>query len=153
MKFHIACFHRILSPFEILTLASAPARSSMTYSPQTGYSADHHTKSAYAGYPNESNNKAWEELIYRTYISSSSSRTEKVTELAMFFNATATEVLKAGNSISESVLLAEGGYVSALGVYHELHCLVSLPPYPPLPNSSTVLPPSDPYNHSTNTFP
>ncbi|KAF1955636.1 hypothetical protein CC80DRAFT_415111 [Byssothecium circinans] len=89
-----------------LTCIKAPARASVTYSLREGYSANHDAESEYSGFPNEANNNAWEDLIY-----------------PMFFNATASEILKAGSSPEDSVLLAEGGYISALGVYHELHCL------------------------------
>lgn len=33
---------------------------------------------------------------------------------------------RAGESIDDAVKIADGGYVAELGVYHELHCLVSI---------------------------
>jgi hypothetical protein len=59
-------------------------------------------------------------------------------KIAMFINTTASEVQQAGNSIQDSVLLGGGGYVAALGIYHELHCLVR----PTLPLSSSPLLPT-----------
>ena len=32
----------------------------------------------------------------------------------------------AGESVEDSAELVEGGYLAALGVYHEIHCLVSI---------------------------
>lgn len=43
----------------------------------------------------------------------------------MFFAATQQDLLDTNSSLETSVRLAEGGYIAALGVYHELHCLVS----------------------------
>lgn len=42
----------------------------------------------------------------------------------MFFAATHSDLLEANEDIDTSVKLADGGYLAALGVYHELHCLV-----------------------------
>ncbi|KAF2828991.1 hypothetical protein CC86DRAFT_403642 [Ophiobolus disseminans] len=62
--------------------------------------------SAYTGWPNDSNNRAWEELIR-----------------PVVFNATAEEMILAGEPLDDSVRLPAGGYLGSLGVYHELHCL------------------------------
>jgi hypothetical protein len=42
----------------------------------------------------------------------------------MFFAATRDELVKARDVPDTSVKLADGGYIAALGVYHELHCVV-----------------------------
>lgn len=39
--------------------------------------------------------------------------------------ATTEELVSAGETVEDSVKLADGGYIAALGVYHEIHCLVS----------------------------
>lgn len=35
-------------------------------------------------------------------------------------------MISAGESVEDSAELVEGGYLAALGVYHNLHCLVSM---------------------------
>ncbi len=35
-------------------------------------------------------------------------------------------MISAGESVEDSAELVEGGYLAALGVYHDLHCLVSI---------------------------
>lgn len=44
--------------------------------------------------------------------------------LAAYFNATKDEFNKAGETMENAAELREGGYLAAIGVYHELHCLV-----------------------------
>lgn len=44
--------------------------------------------------------------------------------VAMFFAATEEELVKAAEPLDDSAKLADGGYIAALGVYHEIHCLV-----------------------------
>ena len=43
---------------------------------------------------------------------------------ASYYSATAEELIKAGESMTNLTELASGGYAASLGVYHELHCLV-----------------------------
>jgi hypothetical protein len=45
--------------------------------------------------------------------------------VALHFNASLAELQRAGESLENLAGLEGGGYVAALGVYHELHCLVS----------------------------
>jgi hypothetical protein len=44
---------------------------------------------------------------------------------AMFFNASLEELRRAGESLEGVAEVEEGGYSATIGVYHELHCLVS----------------------------
>ncbi|KAK3331274.1 hypothetical protein B0H66DRAFT_456316, partial [Apodospora peruviana] len=60
----------------------------------------------YAGLPNEANTKAWDDLIMPT-----------------FFSASLVDLRKTGESVNDSVRLAQGGYLAGLGVYHNIHCL------------------------------
>ena len=47
--------------------------------------------------------------------------------VAIFFNVSLEEVSKAEESVTDDITeLADGGYLAILGVYHELHCLVSI---------------------------
>jgi hypothetical protein len=45
---------------------------------------------------------------------------------AIVFNASAEELMAAGESMEKKLELLEGGYETSLSVYHDLHCLVSL---------------------------
>ncbi|OCL09074.1 hypothetical protein AOQ84DRAFT_291950, partial [Glonium stellatum] len=87
----------------------APAQSSINYETKNEYATDHSKYSVYSGPPNEANNQAWENLIQPT-----------------FFAATEREIIWAHGTVSDSVKLATGGYIAALGVYHEIHCLRQL---------------------------
>lgn len=44
----------------------------------------------------------------------------------MYFAASREELLKAGESPENGAKLPGGGYLAMIGVYHELHCLVSI---------------------------
>lgn len=44
---------------------------------------------------------------------------------AAYFNATVEELQKAGESLDDVAQLSGGGYLASIGVYHELHCVVS----------------------------
>lgn len=44
---------------------------------------------------------------------------------ATYFAATKEELIAGDEHLASSVKLADGGYIAALGVYHEIHCLVS----------------------------
>lgn len=46
---------------------------------------------------------------------------------AVYFKAEREELERAGESMDDKVELEQGGYLANLGVYHELHCLVSRP--------------------------
>jgi len=52
---------------------------------------------------------------------------------ALFFSASKGDMISAGESVEDSAELVEGGYLAALGVYHDLHCLVSIRDSFPLP--------------------
>jgi hypothetical protein len=43
---------------------------------------------------------------------------------ALYFNASKEELLADDASLEISVQVKDGGYIAALGVYHEIHCLV-----------------------------
>lgn len=43
----------------------------------------------------------------------------------MFFNVSLEELRRSGESLDGVAEVEEGGYSATLGVYHELHCLVS----------------------------
>ncbi|KAH7125251.1 hypothetical protein B0J11DRAFT_300685 [Dendryphion nanum] len=74
------------------------------------HSVDHEKHSKYSGPPTVENTKAWEDLVQPT-----------------FFGATEQELVRGKESIDDSVQLADSdGYLAALGVYHELHCLRQL---------------------------
>jgi hypothetical protein len=47
----------------------------------------------------------------------------------MYFAATEQEMLRAGETVKNGAQLTGGDYLATLGVYHELHCLVSSPFY------------------------
>jgi hypothetical protein len=47
---------------------------------------------------------------------------------ATYFNATREELERSGESLENVAELKGGGYLSSLGVYHEVHCLVSAIP-------------------------
>ncbi|ORY16977.1 hypothetical protein BCR34DRAFT_597362 [Clohesyomyces aquaticus] len=87
----------------------SPARESIDFMLKNEHATDHSVQSKYSGYPNDDNNKAWEDLIQPT-----------------FFGATEQEIMQAGDTVDDSVKLEDGGYVAALGVYHEVHCLRQL---------------------------
>ena len=42
-----------------------------------------------------------------------------------FFSATYEELARAGETLENLAELTEGGYMASIGVYHELHCIVS----------------------------
>ena len=47
------------------------------------------------------------------------------TSIATLIRATRDELIAAGESVEDATTLADGsGYLAALGVYHEMHCLV-----------------------------
>ncbi|KAF1994866.1 hypothetical protein P154DRAFT_539246 [Amniculicola lignicola CBS 123094] len=64
------------------------------------------THSIYTGHPSEELDSAWAELVHPMLIQTSRS-----------------EVSLSNDSPEERLELVEGGYLSSLGVYHELHCL------------------------------
>ncbi|KAF2015189.1 hypothetical protein BU24DRAFT_482779, partial [Aaosphaeria arxii CBS 175.79] len=90
------------------------------------HSVDHDNYTKYSGPPTHENTKAWENLIphkhhyitFRNFMYSYS----KIS--ATFFSLSEDELRASGESLHDSVQLAdEDGYLAALGVYHELHCL------------------------------
>jgi hypothetical protein len=63
------------------------------------------------------------------------------TGAALYFNATAKELIASNNSATDAVRVEDGGYVASLGVYHELHCLVCRISYPePLGETYLIVP-------------
>ncbi|KAF2648991.1 hypothetical protein K491DRAFT_735839 [Lophiostoma macrostomum CBS 122681] len=69
------------------------------------YASDH-AVSEYSGLPNENNTQGWNDLIKTTW-----------------FVASKEMLAMTGESIDNSVMLADGGYLAGLGVYHDIHCL------------------------------
>ncbi|KAI6080728.1 hypothetical protein F4821DRAFT_273635 [Hypoxylon rubiginosum] len=62
-----------------------------------------------AGPPTHEQDRAWDNLIRPAY-----------------FNASLEELDKAGETLENLTELTSGGYLSSIGVYHELHCLRQL---------------------------
>ncbi|KAI0438429.1 hypothetical protein F4803DRAFT_534986 [Xylaria telfairii] len=77
----------------------------VSYEVRDEYAAENEP-SPFMGRPNEQNTKAWDDLITPTY-----------------FSASHADLVKTGESINSSVVLADGGYLAGLGVYHDIHCL------------------------------
>ncbi|KAI1269177.1 hypothetical protein F5Y18DRAFT_423420 [Xylariaceae sp. FL1019] len=77
----------------------------VSYEIRAEYAAEN-APSPFMGRPNEHNTQAWDDLITPTY-----------------FSASESDMQKTGESINSSVALADGGYLAALGVYHDIHCL------------------------------
>ncbi|KAM7218429.1 protein of unknown function (DUF3328) domain containing protein [Rhypophila decipiens] len=74
--------------------------------PEQKYGAGEGMGSEFAGPPNQSNTKAWDDLITPT-----------------FFSSSLSDLQMTGESIDDSVRLAQGGYIAGLAVYHNIHCL------------------------------
>lgn len=51
----------------------------------------------------------------------------QLTVAAFYFNISSGELAVANFSGDTAVRVKDGGYLASLGVYHELHCLVSIP--------------------------
>ncbi|KAF2684547.1 hypothetical protein K458DRAFT_389012 [Lentithecium fluviatile CBS 122367] len=64
------------------------------------------SESKFSSMPNDENIQAWDHLIQAT-----------------FFSVSQTELLKTGESINDSVLLADGGYMAGLSVYNDIYYL------------------------------
>lgn len=45
--------------------------------------------------------------------------------IAQYFNASKEELMAGGADPDLSIQVKGGGYIAGLGVYHELHCIVS----------------------------
>ncbi|KAI0381265.1 hypothetical protein F5Y04DRAFT_288908 [Hypomontagnella monticulosa] len=69
----------------------------------------YHRNKTFAGRPTPEKDRAWDHLIKPAY-----------------FNATAEELERAGESLSDIAQLLGGGYLASIGVYHELHCVRQL---------------------------
>ncbi|KAF2792807.1 hypothetical protein K505DRAFT_245899, partial [Melanomma pulvis-pyrius CBS 109.77] len=76
---------------------------------ETEHATNHTKYSNYSGPPNAGNAAAWTHLLQPLY-----------------FNASRDELIAGSASPEESVQVKNGGYVAALGVYHEIHCLNKL---------------------------
>ncbi|KAF2278034.1 uncharacterized protein EI97DRAFT_432118 [Westerdykella ornata] len=70
------------------------------------HATNHSEYSRFSGPPSASNAAAWEHLLQPLY-----------------FNASEAELLAAGSSPATAVKVKNGGYIAALGAYHEIHCL------------------------------
>lgn len=103
---------------------AAPVASPITYVVKTERQNGTLMHSAYTGNPTEENNHAWEDLIARMLPNLKNLILRSENSIALIFNATAEELVLAGEPIQDSVRVASGGYMASLGVYHELHCLV-----------------------------
>ncbi|KAF2258877.1 hypothetical protein CC78DRAFT_537484 [Lojkania enalia] len=86
-----------------------PELRSLGHVVQTKHATNHSAYTMYSGPPNEANAAAWEHLLQPLY-----------------FNASEQELQASGTDPSASVKVKGGGYIAALGVYHEIHCLNKL---------------------------
>ncbi|KAF2113245.1 hypothetical protein BDV96DRAFT_648217 [Lophiotrema nucula] len=62
--------------------------------------------SEFTGLPNDNNTKAWDDLI-----------------LPSFFSITEAEGNMLGENLENAARLKSGGYLAAIGAYHDLHCI------------------------------
>ncbi|KAL7911334.1 hypothetical protein GGI35DRAFT_478691 [Trichoderma velutinum] len=87
----------------------SPAARYVEYEVNADHPTDYHGVNKYAGPPNAAQDAAWDALIR-----------------PVFFNASAEELQKAGESFENIAELTGGGYPASLGAYHELHCVRQL---------------------------
>lgn len=86
----------------------------------------HGVYNPYSGPPTSDQTKAWEELLARKLIVMASVFYLKLTAAsAVMIRADYEEMALAGERPDNSIELFSGGYLASLGVYHDLHCLVS----------------------------
>ncbi|KAF2465158.1 uncharacterized protein BDR25DRAFT_379910, partial [Lindgomyces ingoldianus] len=90
----------------------APARNAIEHTIKSDFATNHSHYGLFNGRPNTKNDDAWRELVNPTY-----------------FSVTDSEMQAAKMSTDEAIPLAEGGYLGALAVYHQLHCLRRLRVY------------------------
>ncbi|KAI0206735.1 hypothetical protein F4808DRAFT_405140 [Astrocystis sublimbata] len=87
------------------TQSWSPVHQYVEYEIQKEYaSEDPHSN--FSGPPSPDVERAWDDL-----------------ERPTFFRVTREELERAGSSFDQIAMLADGGYVATLGVYHELHCV------------------------------
>ncbi|KAK3389690.1 hypothetical protein B0H63DRAFT_103082 [Podospora didyma] len=90
----------------------SPVQESIDYGIISENSLGSHKFSRYSGPPTDDQEEAWYQLVR-----------------PVFFSATYEEMSKAGESFENATKVADGGYLAALGVYHELHCIRRLRMY------------------------
>ncbi|KAF2112772.1 hypothetical protein BDV96DRAFT_580343 [Lophiotrema nucula] len=73
------------------------------------HATNHIAYTKFSGPPNAQNAEAWQHLLQPLY-----------------FNASAVELELGGANAAAAVKVKNGGYIAALGVYHEIHCLNKL---------------------------
>ncbi|KAK5988396.1 hypothetical protein PT974_12550 [Cladobotryum mycophilum] len=84
----------------------SPVQKLVEYEINGKHANGHNRRSPFQAPPSKESDDAWLNLVE-----------------PMYFNATREEIERAGESMDDIVELVGGGYVGALGVYHELHCL------------------------------
>ncbi|KAI0100101.1 hypothetical protein GGR51DRAFT_564511 [Nemania sp. FL0031] len=88
----------------------SPAQHVIEYELNDEHTTNHSYYSKYSGTPTDEQDAAWDDLMRPVY-----------------FNASLEEVIKAEETVRENLaVVAEGGYLANLAVYHELHCLRQL---------------------------
>ncbi len=88
----------------------------------------HQKVQKYAGRPTEEKDKAWDRLIKREPLSALRPQIGINAISAAYFNATLRDLERAGESLDDVTELTGGGYLASIGVFHELHCVVSTLP-------------------------
>ncbi|KAI1134911.1 hypothetical protein F5Y05DRAFT_416809 [Hypoxylon sp. FL0543] len=87
----------------------SPVHDFVEYEINGEHATNHEKYSKYSGPPSREQETAWAELVKPAY-----------------FNASLAELNRAGESVENAAELTEGGFLAAIGVYHELHCLRQL---------------------------
>jgi hypothetical protein len=85
----------------------------------------------FSGSPSAQIANDWEDLLQRRFLKLRVTHNQVVlhtdVEQALYINVSKEELLAARVSPDVSVRVEQGGFIANLGVYHELHCLVSTP--------------------------
>ncbi|RDA86068.1 hypothetical protein CP532_1298 [Ophiocordyceps camponoti-leonardi (nom. inval.)] len=92
----------------------SPVNRFVKYETNTQLAPTYDRHSVYSGSPTDEQDEAWHALIQPDQV---------MIHVATFFNASRQELTMAGESMDEVVEASDGGYLAALGVYHEIHCL------------------------------
>ncbi|KAJ8128572.1 hypothetical protein O1611_g5058 [Lasiodiplodia mahajangana] len=101
-------FLRVLRSIDVK--GAAPAQHVIEYELNDEHTTNHSYYSKYSGTPTDEQDAAWDDLMRPVY-----------------FNASLEEVIKAEETVRDNLaVVAEGGYLANLAVYHELHCLRQL---------------------------
>ncbi|ORX96234.1 hypothetical protein BCR34DRAFT_549408 [Clohesyomyces aquaticus] len=90
----------------------SPARSAIKHTIKNDFATNHSHYGLYNGVPNKENDDSWRQLVKPTY-----------------FSVREQEMESANMPMSDAIQLEEGGYLGALAVYHQLHCLRRLRVY------------------------